>query len=264
MYYIFNGKLLKDNETVDNSPLSDGAMYGYGLFETIKIKNYKPLFLDEHLERLKKGLNNLGIILLFSNEKIKRYIKLLIDKNKCNGALKIAVVKNKNVSDLIILMKKSNYHYRDYKKGYSLKISDVLRNSTSNIVRYKTINYLENILELKKAKEKEFDEVIFFNEKGFLCEGAISNIFVLVNSKLYTPSIENGLLNGIMRQKIISLCEDVVECNMSKEFLKDADEIFITNSLMEVMPVHRIDDINYKSSDFRVANRLRELIRKED
>lgn len=261
MYYIYNGKLLKKNEKVNITPFSDGVMYGYGLFETIKIKEFKPILINEHLNRLRKGLNDLGIAFVYSDKKIKKMIFELIKKNNFNGALKLAVIKNKSVSDLVIIMKESNYNFRDYQRGFSLKISSVLRNTTSKVNRYKTLNYFENFLEFKKAREEKFDEVIFFNEKGFLAEGAISNIFIVKGNKIYTPSLDNGVLNGIMRQKVIDILDyQVIEDNIDRKVFKSADHIFITNSLMEIMPIREINSINYKSNDFTISSELRKKL----
>ncbi|MEA1974656.1 MAG: aminotransferase class IV, partial [Bacillota bacterium] len=226
MVYFYNGYFFSNNEKAKIIPLIDGVMYGYGLFETIKIRNFKPIYLDEHLVRLKSSLDILNIKTKYSNEDIKNIIEALIERNRFNGALKITIVKNNNFSDLIIMMKKSNYNIKDYEKGFNLIISDVARNSTSKVARLKTTNYLENLLEFKEAKNQGFDEVIFFNEKFFLAEGAISNIFIVKNNKLYTPSLENGLLNGIMRMKVIRECGmDVIEMNITKDFLENADEV---------------------------------------
>ncbi|MDM8533416.1 aminotransferase class IV [Clostridiaceae bacterium HSG29] len=265
MKYFYNGKFLNENEMTKTSPLSDGVMYGYGLFETVKIKNSKPVFLDEHLKRLRDGLTKLNITFIYSDKKIIEIIDKLIKINRFDGALKITVIKNKNMCDLILMMRKSNYLYKDYQKGFNLKISDVKRNSTSKIVGLKTINYLENILEFKNAKNEGFDEILFFNEKNKLCEGAISNIFIVKNKKLYTPSLENGLLSGIMRMKVIKESDlEVIETDIDKEFLESSDEIFLTNSLMEVMPVKTIKGIDYNCRKFEISNYIRSIVNGDD
>ena len=265
MKYFYNGKFLNENEMIKTSPLSDGVMYGFGLFETVKIKNLQPIYIEEHLKRLRDGLNKLNINLIYSDKKIIEIIDKLIKINRFDGALKITVIKNKNMCDFILMMRKSNYYYKDYKRGFNLKISDVKRNSTSNIVGLKTINYLENILEFKNAKNDGFDEVLFFNEKNMLCEGAISNIFIVKNKKLYTPSLENGLLSGIMRMKVIKESDlEVIETNIDKEFLESSDEIFLTNSLMEVMPVKTIKGIDYNCRKFEISNYIRSIVNGDD
>jgi len=265
MKYFYNGKFLNENELTNTSPLSDGIMYGYGLFETVKVKSLRPVYIDEHLKRLRDGLAKLDINLIYSDKKIVEIIDELIKINRFDGALKIIVIKNKNMCDFILMMRKSNYYYKDYQRGFNLKISDVKRNSTSKIVGLKTINYLENILEFKNAKTDGFDEVLFFNEKDMLCEGAISNIFIVKNKKLYTPSLENGLLSGIMRMKVIEESTlEVIETDIDRFFLENADEIFLTNSLMEVMPVKTIKGIDYNCRKFEISNYIRNIINGDD
>lgn len=258
MYYVYNGRFLEYNEKIESSPLSDGTMYGYGLFETIKVTNHYPEYLEEHLNRLRKGMEALNIGFMYSDDKIKEYIKKLIRKNGFNGALKIAVIKNKNLSDLIIMMKNSTYNYKDYQKGFKLTISSVLRNSTAKLVNYKTLNYLENLLEFKSAKAKGFDEVIFFNEKKYLAEGAISNIFLVKDKTLYTPKKGSGLLEGIMRNKVIDKVSfKVIEKDLRIEDIDTADEVFITNSLMRVMPVKSVQGTDYNYSTFKITEEIR-------
>lgn len=261
MYYLYNGQYLKDEDKIKSSPLSDGVMYGYGLFETIRVSGLKPEYLEDHILRLKKGLDALQIRFTYSDEKIKEYALGLIRRNGFNGALKIAVIKNKNQSDLVMMMKNSVYHYHQYKKGFKVKISDVKRNSTSNIVKYKTINYLENLLEFKKAKEEGFDEVLFFNERGFLSEGGISNIFIVKNNNIMTPSLDQGLLNGIIRNRIVTDKRfNVREEKITMKMLKEADLIFLTNSLMRVMPVKEVEGVYKNTLGFDLINDLRQLI----
>lgn len=258
MYYVYNGRFLEYNEKIQSSPLSDGTMYGYGLFETIKVSNYSPEYIDEHLKRLRNGLEALNIGCMYSDDKIKEYIKKLIRKNGFNGALKIAVIKNKNLSDLIIMMKNSTYRYKDYQKGFKLKISSVMRNTTAKLVKYKTLNYLENLLEFKKAKLEGFDEVIFFNEKKYLAEGAISNIFIVKNEKIFTPMCNSGLLEGILRNKVIDISPyTIIEKNLTLKDLNEADEVFITNSLLRVMPVKSIKGTDFTSERFEISENIR-------
>lgn len=261
MYYVYNGRFLEYNQKIQSSPLSDGTMYGYGLFETIKVSNHLPEYIDAHLQRLRKGLDALNIGCMYSDDKIKEYIKKLIRKNGFNGALKIAVIKNKNLSDLIIMMKNSTYNYKDYQKGFKLTISSVLRNSTAKLTKYKTLNYLENLLEFKSAKSKGFDEVVFFNEKKYLAEGAISNIFLVKDEILYTPMTGSGLLEGIMRSKVIEKTSfQVIEKDLSIEDIDEADAVFMTNSLMRVMPVKSIQGTDYHQINYEIVEKIRKEI----
>lgn len=261
MYYIFNAELLETNTSFANNPFSDGLNYGYALFETIKVTNLSAEFLAEHIQRLRQSSAALNIDLNYSDQEIKYYVEKLIEKNAFNGAIKILLAKNINSSDLIITMKEKKYQPEDYQKGFNLKISQVLRNSTSKIIKHKTTNYLENILEFRKAKAEGFDEVIFFNEKGYLAEGAISNIFIVNEQKIYTPGLENGLLNGILRKKVLSQnYYQVEERNIGLDLINEADEIFITNSLLKIMPVRAIANTQFKNSNFKFRERIAKII----
>lgn len=91
-----------------------------------------------------------------------------------------------------------------------------------------------------------YDEPIFLNSKNQITEGATSNIFVVVGDKIYTPKLSCGLLNGIVRQYIVSNY-DVIESEIDLEFLNNADEIFLTNSLFGIMPVNNLEKKVFKS-----------------
>ncbi|ADQ13619.1 aminotransferase class IV [Halanaerobium hydrogeniformans] len=261
MYYIHNDSFYKNDDKFDSNPFSDFLNYGYALFETIKVTNLTAEYIDAHLQRLRKSSTALNINLNYSDQELKYYVEKLIEKNAFNGALKILLAKNINSSDLIITMKKKEYQAEDYQKGFNLKISQVLRNSTSKIIKHKTANYLENILEFRKAKAEGFDEVIFFNEKGYLAEGAISNIFIVKEKKLYTPGLENGLLNGILRRQVILQKKfEVEEKNIKLDLINQADEIFITNSLLKIMPVRTIKNTEFENNNFKISEKISQII----
>lgn len=93
----------------------------------------------------------------------------------------------------------------------------------------------------KKSKKLGYDEPIFLNSRGLVTEGATSNIFIIVNNEIYTPKLSSGLLNGIIRQYIISNYP-VIETDIDLEFINKADEIFLTNSLFGVMPVSSLEN----------------------
>ena len=100
--------------------------------------------------------------------------------------------------------------------------------------------------EKRKSKKMSYDEPIFLNSKNQVTEGATSNIFVVVKDKIYTPKLSCGLLNGIVRQYIISNYH-VIETEIDLEFLNNADEIFLTNSLFGIMPVNNLEEKVFKS-----------------
>ena len=217
----------------------DGFSFGKGAFETIKVVKGDPLFLSEHLNRLKNSLNFFGIEKEINEEKIYDYIKNSEEKD---FALKL-IVSDEN---FILTSRKDNY--RDENKSFRLKISKVRRNSTSKIIYHKSLCYYENILEHRWAVENGFDSAIFLNERNEVCETSFANIFFVKEDKIYTPEISSGLLRGTMRDFLL----ENFEINEEKICAKDLigfDECFISNSLMGVRNVTSINEIKFTGVD---------------
>ena len=229
--------------------LDEGYSFGLGLFETILLYNEKPIFLDEHLARINKSITDLELKI----EKLKKdevFQYLNNNKNTLEYEVLKIVLSEKN---RIFLKREYTYTEKDYQKGFSLNISKVRRNESSIFTFHKTLNYGDNILEKRKSKKLGYDEPIFLNSKNQITEGATSNIFVVVEDKIYTPKLSYGLLNGIVRQYIISNY-DVIEEEIDLKFLNNADEIFLTNSLFGIMPVNNLEKKGFKSKEIREKN----------
>lgn len=251
-----------------NIILDDGFSYGLGVFETIKLLKSKPMFLKQHIKRLESSLEYLEIINKEVKEKLSEdYILKFIEENKEKyfnysrvNALKIVVTKE----NIIFQLREAMYALEDYEEGIKVCTSQVKRNETSSLVYHKTLNYGDNILEKRLATKKGYDEVVFFNTKGELSEGAISNVFLVKNKKIYTPTIKCGLLNGIIRQYIIENY-DCTETIIYKEDIKNYDEMFITNSLMGIMPVQSMDECEFKSIELakKLIKEYNEELKKE-
>lgn len=242
--------------------ISEGLLYGYGVFETIKVLNRKPIYLLEHFNRIENSSKVLGINIDLDFENFKNKIMNEINKfEKDTFALRISFLKNKENSDIIINKREIVYTRKMYEDGFKLTFSKILKNETSKVVYHKTLNYLENLIELKNSKEEGYNEVIFLNTKGYISECATSNIFVIKNKKLYTPKIESGILNGIIRGKIIShfkkMGMEVYERNMGRDFLVNGDEIFITNSIMGIMPIAEVNNLKY---DMKFTKKLKGIL----
>lgn len=228
-------KVIYDNDSIS---IDSGIFFGRGIFETILVKK-TPIFLEEHIKRLNKSIVELE---LGESIFIEDVIDFINKHNIKNKALKITVT-DKN---LIYSIREIKYKDNDYKEGFKVGISKVLRNSTSRIVGFKTLNYLENIIEYEVCQRKELNESIFFNEQGNLCEGCTTNIFIIKDKIIYTPSIKCGLLPGIVRQWVINNF-DVIEKKITKEELLNSDEVFLTNSLVGVIKVSNIENKLFNS-----------------
>ena len=226
--------------------LDSGYFFGRGVFETILVKR-KPIFLEEHIDRLNNGIRVLGL----GEEILVEDILNIIDKYSIENCVLKIVVSEKNI---VIETRDNKYKLEDYLKGFSLKFSNINRNSKSKLTYIKSVNYLDNILQREEALKNGYDEVLFLNENGLVTEGSISNIFLVKGNIIYTPKAESGLLPGVVRNFIIDEF-NVIEKEIVLDDLVNADEIFITNSLLGVMKISKLEDKIFEKNKITIAIR---------
>lgn len=235
MSIILNGEVCTEEKVIADN----GFFFGMGVFETILVTD-KPVFLKEHLERLNIGLKTLGIQKVIDERYLLDNFALLKVQN-C--ALKLTVTEKNNV----LSAREINYREEQYAKGFKVKVSSVARNKNSHVVYLKSTNYGDNLIERNNWLKKGFDEVIFLNNEGYITEGSVSNIFFIKNGKIYTPAVNCGLLDGIIRSWIISNFE-IKEGDYTIDDIINSDGVFITNSLLGIMKVDTIDDLSIKDN----------------
>lgn len=222
--------------------LDDGYSFGLGIFETIHLYKNKAIFLKEHLNRLNFSLEQLGIkVSKILEEEIWEYL----EKNNSlveNQVLKIMISEKNRI------FSKRDYTYTNshYERGFKCNFASIKRNESSIFTFHKTLNYAENIYEKRKSMGLGFDEPIFLNSKGCITEGTTTNIFFVKNNKIFTPKLECGLLNGIIRQWLIKDF-DVEEKDIYIDEFENFNEVFLTNSLLGIMPVKNIEKFEFSS-----------------
>jgi len=237
MQLLINGKVKSIKKTV----VDTGYFYGYGLFETILVRAGVGIFIEAHLQRLNKGLHDIGINKKITVEEVQQSMLLL----KCyNGALKI----NVSEKQTIFSVRTIGYTAEHYEHGAKLKLSSVYRNPSSPLVYLKTMNYMDNILEMRKAKEEGWQDVLFTNYKGEICETAVGNIFFIKEGHVITPKLSSGLLNGIIRQWLMGTTE-VIERVVLVDEIETMEGAFMTNSLLGIMKVSAIGNKTFESHD---------------
>ncbi|MBT3353377.1 MAG: hypothetical protein HN402_00515, partial [Candidatus Scalindua sp.] len=133
-----------------------------------------------------------------------------------------------------------------YDEGMSLVVSDYRRSTSCPISRHKSTNLLKSIILKEEANKRSADETIILNTDGHVAECVVSNIFMVSGESIVTPSLDTNILPGITRKTVLDICRDssipVSEECFEIDRLVNSDEVFITNSLMEIMPVSKIDD----------------------
>ena len=231
--------------------------YGMGLFETMRVENQEIVWFSKHMERLidaakKLKMNlNTSVLEMLDYERIKKELEQTkVEKNE-TFAVKLMVTQNQ----VYLSTRSIDYTENDYQKGFGIKTSQVRRNETSLLTYTKSLHYGDNLMEKAAAKQCGFQEILFLNTTGKVAECASSNLFWVKNEKIYTPALSCGILPGIIRSYVVDHYL-VKQVNAEYEQLLDADEVFLTNSLMEVMGVNSVDEHHYPS--MKVANEIRQ------
>lgn len=220
-----------------------GFLQGYGLFETMRAYEGKIFALEEHLKRLYQGSNILNLNI---NKKVNfgKIINQTLKINKFyqNTYVRLNVWQKNRGVFILVTVKEYLPPAEKYKTGFKTIIAKkVFINEASIIHKIKSMNRLIYQLAQKEAEGKNKDEVLILNTRGFLTEGSRTNIFLVKKNCLFTPSLDCGCLPGITRQIVLELAQKqgikIYEKNILSKELFNADEIFLTNSLIEIMPI---------------------------
>lgn len=215
---------------------------GVGLFETLKILNGYPVFLEDHIERMREGAKKVWNKDIDA-EKIFRASVELSRNQPSPSVLRIILVENNLEFTFFLVIDEYPYARTS---DLRVKITEFEKNPKSLSTGLKPISYFDNVVLRESVIREGFDEAILLSG-GFIAEGTRSNIFWLIKKKAYTPPLELGILAGITRNKTIELCKElgveVSETKITPDELLEADEAFLTSSLMGIAP---IAELNFK------------------
>lgn len=256
MKWMYNGQVVEEKDL--KISISDhGFLYGVGLFETFRVYNGVPFLFKEHMDRLQEGLNIIGIKYFIDLNIMSNQLKLLLKQNSLNNAyVRLTItageghlgLPTKEYTNPSILWQIKPLEPMTYeagsKGGIILKLH---RNQPETIIRLKSLNFLNNVLAKQEIMGINNVEGFFLTKEGFLAEGIVSNLFFVVEGVLHTPALETGILNGITRQHVLQLSYksniQVNEGFFKPDILFKADEIFITNSIQEIVKINAINNI---------------------
>lgn len=249
---FLNGNFIPDEEA-KISALSPGFLYGYGLFETMRSCQGKIVYWEQHLKRLRLSCGLLGISLPYSGDKLKAIIRKAIRLNACrDNSIRLTLwkedfrISQRNTGLLMIIKRYQPYSDEKYAQGFRACISRFRQNEYSVLASLKTTNRILYEMAFKEAKLQNLDEAIMLNSRGIIAEASRSNIFFVKDSELFTPSLECGCLQGITRQVIFDLADkhkiSLYEGSFIPQDLLKAEEAFLTNSLLGVMPLACVEN----------------------
>ncbi len=235
------------------SVFDHGFLYGYGLFETMRAYHGKIFLLERHLERLLDSAALIGLETGLSGINLGQACVDALRANSLQDArLRLAVSRGEAASlpgpgsnaaptVLVTATGYSAMSAQRYREGFKAGVPSLRRYSQSPLSKLKSANYLTSVLAKTEAEKAGLDESLLLNEHGFITEGSVSNVFFATRSALVTPPVGSGLLPGITRGVVMELAAagqiKVIESEVRLEDLRYFDEAFLTNSVMEIMPL---------------------------
>lgn len=257
----YNGEFYSDNTALFSAD-NRAFRYGDSLFETLHTNGTQIQFLEEHLERLQLGMKQLSMEIPENfHETIEKNIKKLITKNKSflGTRIRLSVFRNSgglytpttnSISYLIESSKLDEPKYFLNKKGLKIGLFDSYKKTSNSLSAFKTGNSLPFILAGLHKEEMKWDDCLLINERQNLVESVSSNLFVVKDGVLFTPSVESGAVNGIMREQIIQIALSLGitvydDCIIKPEQLEEADEIFLSNAIVGIRWVVAYEERRY-------------------
>ena len=257
MKIFLNGQLVGKEQAVV-SVFDHGLLYGDGVFEGIRVYGGKVFLLKEHIERLYESAKAIRLEIPMSPSDMIQatkdtvaangigngYIRLVVTRGA--GSLGLDIRRTSDPQVIIIADTITLYPAEIYENGMNLITASTIRNHPAALpARIKSLNYLNNILAKIEGTDAGTVEALMLNHKGEVAECTGDNIFILKNGVLKTPSTDAGILEGITRNAVLQLARDAgiptQETTLIRHDLYVADEMFLTGTAAEVVPVVSLD-----------------------
>ncbi|GAB4435402.1 MAG: branched-chain-amino-acid transaminase [Anaerolineae bacterium] len=253
-----NGQFVSKEEA-KVSIFDHGYLLGDGIFETLRSYGGVIFKLEEHLQRLfnsakymmltipapKAELTDLAYQALKKSSLQDAYLRITVSRGVGERGINPDFCKEPTLS--IIVKEVPEYPPESYAAGIETMIVSVRKMSHESLSpQIKSCNYQNNILAKIEINQRGLIEGFLLNHEGYLTEGTVSNVFIVKNGNIMTPSLACGCLEGITRQTVIELAQkelqlNVQETQLTRYDIYTSDECFITNTIMELMPVVNID-----------------------
>ncbi len=254
MEKVFLNDKLIDSDKARISATDSGFLYGAGLFETMRSNNGVVFALEDHLDRLFSSAGALSINNPYDKKYLTDAIYEILKANKLTDARLRLTLSNGPMAEteeqrkatlLITATKLQPYPGEYYKKGVMVILSASRQNTFEPTCGHKTTSYFSRMITLNIAHQQRAAEALWFTTDNRLAEGCVSNVFVVKDSVIHTPGIETPVLAGIARKTVCEIASTnsikLVEKDLYIDDVLGADEIFLTNVIMQIMPVNSVE-----------------------
>jgi branched-chain amino acid aminotransferase len=247
-----NGELVCGGEA--HVPVSNPSfLHGVGLFETLRTYDGKPFRLAEHVERLRRSADRLNMPLGDTPARIPAAVEQVLAANNLKSARVRITVTPPGSTDqphavtlLVRAEEARGYPPELYERGMTVCVINRFRQSRHDpLAGHKTTSYFPRLLALRDAQDQHCGEAFWFTPENLLAEGCMTNVFVVRDGRLRTPPLDTPVLPGVTRAAVIELAHAngiaAEEAPCTIDDLLGAQEVFLTNAVMEIMPVTRIE-----------------------
>ncbi len=261
-FFSRNGKILPITDAT--IPLKNMEYaYGFGVYETIRVRNGIVYFTNQHIKRLLQSAIILGITHQFTEKAIEKYIYDLLKTEKvntCNIKILLIGAKTKQESLLFILSLSPLFPKR---KFYTEGVKTISFQYERQFPKAKTLNMLGSYLAYKKALEQECYDALFTDYNGNILEGTRTNFFTIKDKTIFTPP-EDKILGGITKETVLYVAKKqgfkIKELNISPVKLSQYDGAFLTTTIAKILPIKQIDDFIFSE----ISNQIKMLMQKYD
>lgn len=267
-YIFFNGRQIPSGNPIISAQ-SRGLKYGDGIFETMRLTGVHLVNKSLHFERLFHGVAALKLLLpeTFTIENILSQIERLVSLNELAGDVRVRLSVFRGNGFLLdneipmsdYLLETTGIPPPSFDPENNLEIGIVpgVIKSVDDLSALKSNNYLPYSMAAMYAREKSWAEAILLNSSGRICEGNVSNIFIVKGEEVYTPHPTEGCVAGVMRrfllERIVNAGVNITERPIEIDQLQEADEIFLSNAISYIKPVGIFGEKKYQ---FRVSREI--------
>lgn len=250
-FVLHNDRIHEASDTV-LAPGQVGLLSGWGVFTTLKVSDGVPFAFERHWARISRDAATMHVPLPGDPETLRQRLLELVEANRAfDSTLRLAIVRNGggmwegpsngHASDVIGLTADT----KDWGDGVRLGIVPNARHAACEFATTKILSWAMNLTWVEKAQQRGLDEVILLNEFGDVAECTSANIFASKGGQVWTPPVSSGCLPGITREVLLHEIHvpgiQIAEKKLTRAELEAADEVFITSTTRNLLPVREIE-----------------------
>ena len=250
--FVLHNDRIQAASDLSLAPGQVGLLSGWGVFSTLRVAEGVLFAFERHWARISRDAAAFHVAIPNDPEKVRRKLLELVEANQAyNSTLRLVIVRNGGgmwagpsngrESDLIALTADS----KEWGNGVKLAYQENGRHACCPFAGTKILSWAMNLTWLENAQRRGFDEVILLNEQGHVAECTSANIFAATGNQVWTPPLSSGCLPGITREVLLGEIHvpgyTIAEKDLTPAALESADEVFITSTTRDLLPVVEIE-----------------------